>query len=45
MFIAAFPPPTPMYHCFTALVVLEFSWKNKTFTSNLLVFNVQMGSI
>lgn len=35
----------PVYHCFTALVVLEFSWKNKTFTSNLLVFNVQVGSI
>lgn len=35
----------PVYHyCFTTLVVLEFSW-NKTFTSNLLVFNVQMGSI
>lgn len=31
-----------VYHCFTALVVLEFSWKNKTFTSNLFVFNMQV---
>lgn len=38
MFIAA--PPPPLYHCFTALVALEFSWKNKTFTSILLVFKL-----
>lgn len=38
MFIAA--PLPPVYYCFTALVALEFSWKNKTFTSILPVFEL-----
>lgn len=32
--------PPPVYYCFTALVALEFSWKNKTFTSILPVFKL-----
>jgi hypothetical protein len=28
---------SPVYYCFTTLVALEFSWKNKTFTSILPV--------